>query len=95
MARAIGRLKHKPGQKVGLLSKTLRLTDYRETHNCGYSNPGVDTHNPALEEPGVRQNSIDQDVWPSLYGLTVECEVEALAFDFGRGTKTNDQIDQL
>jgi hypothetical protein len=64
MARAIGRLKREPGQKVGLLSKTLRLIDYRETHNCGYSNPGVDRHNPALEEPGVRQNSIDQDVWP-------------------------------
>ena len=50
---------------------------------------------PAIEgRVPVRTRSI-KTFGPSLDGLTVKCEVEALAFDFGRGTKTNDQIDQL
>ena len=35
------------------------------------------------------------DVNCLLYDFSMQREVEALAFDFGRGTKTNDQIDQL
>jgi hypothetical protein len=46
---------------------------------------------PSKSRVPVRTRSIT--FGPSLDGLAVECEVETLALDFGRGTKTNDQID--
>ena len=49
---------------------------------------------PSKSRAPVRTRSI-KTFGPSLDGLTVKCEVETLAFDFGRGTKTNDEIDQL